>query len=235
MSATALFLQRILDGLSNGALYGALALALVVVYQASGRLNLAQGEFATFGTYTSLVLSSPASPALAGSTVAASWLPGSPLPLWLSIVAAMALSAGLAVVVERLIVRRVSMRDVRSAVSVTIALLLGVNAFTRWYWVSRPRGYPTPFPNAPTDYVHLGAARLRYTTIGTWLTLLVLMALLALLLRRTKAGLAFRAVASNPDHARLMGIRSGRVLSGAWAMAAALGTLVGCLVASRLV
>ncbi len=90
MSAGALFLQRILDGLSNGALYGALALALVVVYQASGRLNLAQGEFATFGTYTSLVLSSPASPALAGSTVAAGWLPGSPSPLWLSIVAAMA-------------------------------------------------------------------------------------------------------------------------------------------------
>lgn len=230
-----LFLQRILDGLSNGSLYGALALALVVVYQASGRLNLAQGEFGTFGTYVSLVLTSPASPLLAGSALAAKWLPGSPWPLWLSIIGAMVISAALAIVVERVIVRRVSTRDVRSAVSVTIALLLGVNAFARWYWVSRPRGYPTPFPNEPTDYMHLGGARLRYTTIGTWLTLLVLMGLLAFLVRKTKAGLAFRAVASNADNARLMGIRAGRVLSGAWGMAAAIGTLVGCLLASRLV
>ncbi len=230
-----LFVQRILDGLSNGALYGALALALVVVYQASGRLNLAQGEFATFGTYVSLALSSPASPALAGSALAAKLLPGSPWPLWLSIIGAMIISAVLAMVVERLVVRRVSTRDVRSAVSVTIALLLGVNAFARWYWVARPRGYPTPFPNDPTDYVRLAGARLRYTTIGTWLTLLVLMGLLAFLVRKTKAGLAFRAVASNPDNARLMGIRAGRVLSGAWGMAAAIGTLVGCLLASRLV
>ncbi|MFN0028736.1 MAG: branched-chain amino acid ABC transporter permease [Acidimicrobiales bacterium] len=235
MTGSELFLQRILDGLSNGALYGALALAMVVVYQASGRLNLAQGEFGTFGTYVSLVLSSPASPALAGSALAAKWLPGSAWPLWMSIIGAMVISAMLAVVVERLIVRRVSTRDVRSAVSVTIALLLGVNAFARWYWVARPRGYPTPFPNHPTDYVHLAGARLRYTTIGTWLTLLVLMGMLAFLVRRSKAGLAFRAVSSNLDNAKLMGIRTGRVLSGAWAMAAAIGTLVGCLLASRLV
>lgn len=235
MTPTQLFLQRTIDGLSNGALYGSLALALVVVYQASGRLNLAQGEMGTFGTYLSLVLSSPASPALAGTAFAAQWIPGAPFRLGVSIAVAVVLSALLAVLIERLIVRRVSTRDVRSAVGVTIALLLGINSLVRRFWVSRSRGVASPFPNKPEDYVSVAGARLRYTTIGTWLTLLAVLGLLAFMVRRTKAGLAFRAVASNPDHARLVGIRSGRVLSGAWALAAAIGTLVGCLLASRLI
>ena len=80
-----LFLQRCIDGLANGSLYGALALALVIVYKASGRLNLAQGEQATLGTYFSLVLSSPVTPALAGTALAATWLPGTPWPLGVAI------------------------------------------------------------------------------------------------------------------------------------------------------
>jgi branched-subunit amino acid ABC-type transport system permease component len=216
-------------------LYGALALALVVVYRASGRINMAQGELATFGTYVSLVLHTPATAALAGTAFAARWLPGTPWPLWLAIPAAMVVSAVVAAAIERLVVRRVPTRSPRSAVSVTIGLLLLINAFDSKVWLPIQRGYPSPFPNTPTDYIDLAGARLRYATIGTWATLLALLGLLWLVLRYTRAGLAFRAVSSDRDNSALMGIHSGRVLTGGWALAAALGTLAGCLLANRLV
>ena len=234
-TAIDLFLQRLLDALANGSLYGSLALALVVVYRASGRLNLAQGEMATFGTYTSLVLSSPASPLLAGTIFASRWFPGSPWPRWFCIPAAMVITAVMAALIERFVVRRIPEKSARSSVSVTIGLLLLVNALTKKVWRPVTRGYPSPFPNKPNDYVAVAGARLRYTTIGTWLAMLALMALLWVVLRFTKAGLAFRAVSSNRANSSLHGIRVGRVLTGGWAVAAALGTLAGCLLASRLV
>jgi branched-chain amino acid transport system permease protein len=120
-------------------------------------------------------------------------------------------------------------------VSVTIGLLLLVNAFDTRIWRPVNRGYPSPFPNAPEDYFRLGSARLRYTTVGTWLTLLALLCVLWLVLRYSRAGLAFRAVSSSRSNSQLMGIRTGRVLTGGWALAAALGTLAGSLLASRLI
>lgn len=205
------------------------------MYKASGRLNLAQGEQATFGTYLSLVLSSPATPALAGTALAARWLPGTPWPLGVAIAGAMVLSAILAALIERLIVRRIPETSPRSSVSVTIGLLLLINALIVYLWKPVGRGYPSPFPNDPHDYVSIGGARLRYTTIGTWTTLLVVLGVLWLVLRFTKAGLAFRAVSSGRTNSELMGVRAGRVLTGGWALAGALGTLAGCLLASQLV
>ena len=128
MSPLALLVQRVLDGLANGALYGSLALAIALVHRATARVNMAQGELATFGTYVSLVLSSPASAALAGSVTAARVLPASPWPLWSAIPAAMVVTAAGAVVLERLVVRRVRDAASHAAVSVSVALLLGVNA-----------------------------------------------------------------------------------------------------------
>jgi branched-chain amino acid transport system permease protein len=118
---------------------------------------------------------------------------------------------------------------------VTIGLLLLLNALTVWLWRPVQRGYPSPYPSDPDDYLSVAGARLRHATIGTWLTLLALLALLWLILRWTKAGLAFRAVSSDRSGSALVGIRAGRVLTGGWALAAALGTLAGCLLASRLI
>ena len=230
-----LLAQRLLDGLANGSLYGSLALALVVVYRASGGLNLAQGELSTVGTYLTLVMGSVPSPALAGTVFVSRWIGGTPWPLWFAMPVAIAASAVLAALIERLVVRRIPERSPQASVSVTIGLLLLINALVRRVWKPAQRGFPSPFPNSPRDQFVFGGARLRYTTIGTWVTLIILLSLLWAGLRLTKAGLAFRAVSSSRTQAALSGIRVGRVLTGGWALAAALGTLVGCLMASRLV
>lgn len=232
--AWSLFGQRMLDGLANGSLYGSLALAITLVYRSTGRVNLAQGELATVGTYFALVLVSPVSPALAGTALAARWLPATPWPSWLAIPAAIAASALLAALLERFVVRRIATRDPRATVSLTVALLLLINATTATWWGVRTRGFPSPFPHKPHDQFIFAGVRLRYTTIGTWLTLLAVLAVLQLLLFRSRFGLAFRAVASDHTNSALCGVRVSRILTGSWALAAALGTLVGCISADRL-
>lgn len=226
-----LFLQRCFDGLANGAVYASLALALVIVYRSTGLLNIAQGEMATFSTYTVLVLNTPATPALAGTGLAAALLPFSPWPLWASILGGMVVGAALGALIERVVIRRIPNQSPFAVVSVSVALLLLINGLTERIWFPLVRGFPPPFPNAPADYVAVGPARLRYTTIGTWLTLIVILVLITLLLRYTKIGLAFRAVSSDREVSQLMGIPTGRILTLGWALAGAIGTVAGVLVA----
>jgi len=226
-----LFLQRCFDGLANGLIYGSVALALVIVYRATGMLNVAQGEFATFSSYVVLVLHTPATPILAGTGLAAAWLPFTPWPFWASLIGGIIAGALLAAVVERVIIRRVADKGAFAVISVTVGVLLFINGFDQKIWKPVVRGYPSAFPNEPTDFFFVGPARLRYTTIGTGITIMVVLALLFVLLRHTKLGLAFRAVSSSRETSELMGIRPGRVTTFGWALAGAIGAIAGTLVA----
>jgi branched-chain amino acid transport system permease protein len=77
-------------------------------------------------------------------------------------------------------------------------------------------------------------SRLKYQSIGIWLTLALALFLLGLILNKTKMGLAFRAVSSNVESARLVGVHTGRTLGFGWAIASAFGTLGAVLVAPQL-
>lgn len=229
-----LFVQRMLDGLADGSLFGALALALTIVYQGTGRLNLAQGEMGTIGTYLALVLSSSVSSRLAGTGIVRQIVPFAPWPTWLAVVGAVALSAVIGALLERFLVRRVADRPVGSTVRVTVALLMLANAWATMTW-TRSGSFPSLFPSGPDAHIGIAGARLRVATIGLWAVLLTLYGLLWLASRKTRAGLAFRSVAQAPGASALAGIRVRRVWMGSWAVAAAIGTLVGVLSASRLV
>ncbi len=231
MGPIALFLQRCFDGLANGAIYSSLALALVIVYRSTGLLNTAQGELATASTYVGLVLHTPATPALAGTGLATTLVPWAPWPLWLSVLGGMFAGAVMGAVVERYVIRRVAVGTGFSVVSASVGLLLLINGLTEFLWKPVVRGYEPLFPNDASDFVLVGPSRLRYTTIGTWVTILVVLALLYVVLTRTKMGLAFRAVSSSREVSELMGIHAGRVTTGGWALAGAIGALAGALVA----
>jgi branched-chain amino acid transport system permease protein len=89
---------------------------------------------------------------------------------------------------------------------------------------------PSPFPEGS---ISLGDTNIQKETIGLILVLLAECLFLWFLLNRTKLGLKLRAVASNPDSARLHGIRAGSMLMLGWGMSAGLGALAGSLVASE--
>jgi branched-chain amino acid transport system permease protein len=89
---------------------------------------------------------------------------------------------------------------------------------------------PSPFPAGSTEIL---TATVQKETIGLIVVLLLECAFLWFLLQKTRLGLKLRAVAANPESARLHGIRAGSMLMLGWSMSAALGALAGSLVASE--
>ncbi|MCP5027950.1 MAG: branched-chain amino acid ABC transporter permease [Actinomycetia bacterium] len=225
-----LFIQRIFDGMFNSAIYASLAIALVVIYRATGLLNFAQGELATFSAYIGFLLLSPSGVALTGSGLVA-FLPGLPWPVPLAILGAVLVGSAMGALAERILIRPLEGRAELSVVNVTIGMLIAINALTLEFWGTRPRLFPSPFPHELDDYFSIAGARLRFESIGVWLTLLLLLVILALFLQHTKAGLSFRAITGNRESAQLCGIRVGRTLMYGWAVAAGIGALAATLVA----
>ncbi|MFV0525888.1 MAG: branched-chain amino acid ABC transporter permease [Acidimicrobiales bacterium] len=231
----ALFVQRIFDACFNGAIYASLALALVTIYRSTGVLNFAQGEMSTFSAYIAYLLFTPGGAgAVAGAGLEAA-IPATPWPVPLAIACAVVVGMATGALTERLLIRPLEGRSALAAVNVTIGLLIAINGLDAQLWGSASRRFPSPFPSGPDDFVGVAGARLRFESIGVWLTLLVVLGLLGWIMRATKIGLAFRAVTANRESAALAGIRIGRTLMLGWALAAGLGALSACLVAHTVV
>jgi branched-chain amino acid transport system permease protein len=208
-----LLLARVFDGISAGATYAAIAVALVVIYKATTLINFAQGELAMLGSFVAYVLAVEQG-----------------LPVVVAVVLAMLLTGVLAGVIERVLIRPFDPSDHLPLVIITLGLFLLLNAVAGTVWGFDPRRFPSPFPAG--DALTVGIARLRWYTVGTVVTVLVLLVVLTLLLKRTKVGLAFRAVSSNLESAGLVGVRAGPTVQLGWALAAAVGTLAGVLFVS---
>jgi branched-chain amino acid transport system permease protein len=213
----AFVLQLVKNGLANGAIYALMALTVVIIYRTTGHLNFAQGEMATMGAFLVFALAVEHG-----------------LPYVVAIPMVMVLSMAAGAAIERGLVRPIERRGGLGVVIVTLGLFLVFNAFTPAIWGTQPVDPLRPFPSGPRDQFVLldGPPRffVRYSTIGVWITLGVVVALLWILLHRTKIGLAYRAVASNRQTSLLVGIPVGRMLMLGWALSAGIGSLAAVLV-----
>ena len=204
-----LFLQQTFSGLAFGGIYALVALAVVMIYQATDHLNFAQGEMAMFSTYIAYTLLHHG------------------VPYWWAFLLAMAISFVGGVLVERIIVRPVEGTGVLNEVIVFIGLLAIFNSMAGWIWDYTIKPFPSPFPKrVPLGITFIGPHE--FGVIGV--TLVVLLAVF-LFFRFTPVGLAMRAAAQNPDSARLVGIRVGWMLALGWGLAAAIGAVGGMMVA----
>lgn len=207
-----LFLERLISGLTNGSIYAILALALVVVFRATGTINFAQGELALFTTFV------------------AWWLTTMSWPIWSAIGAALALGFLLGALMERLLIRPVQRRSDMAVLIVALGLFTGLNSLAGMLWGSDTKIMPSPFPNGPTDYISVGGARVYGDALGVLVALVVLLVLMSLLFRKTIVGLHMRAVADNAESATLAGVSTSRILAIGWGVAAVIGALAGVLV-----
>jgi branched-chain amino acid transport system permease protein len=228
-----LFLQRLFDALSNGAVYAALAVGLSIVYRSSALLNFAFGELSMAATFFALVLSVEPTPLLPGTRWAAQHL-GTPWPFWVVVPAVMMTALVGGALLERVLVRVAARRSVLAVVSVTLGVGLAANGLAAQIFGNRFFAFPTPFPTGPQAHARVGSARLSYETMWIVGLLAALLVAMGLAQRYTKLGLAFRAVASNPDSAALSGIDVGGVLGLGWGIAGSLGALAGVLVSNSL-
>ncbi len=110
-------------------------------------------------------------------------------------------------------------------VIITLGLFLVFGALAGIIWRFDPRRFPRLFPAG--NAITIGVATLTWYTVCVTITMLAVVGLLTLMLKKTKIGLAFRAVSSNLESAQLSGIRVGPTLQFGWALAAAVGTLGG--------
>jgi branched-chain amino acid transport system permease protein len=212
----ALFLQRLFDAFENGAIYASLALALSIIYRSTGQLNFAQGEMAMFAAFICYVLAAEQG-----------W------PVWFAVLVAVIASAAFGAGVERGLVRPLERRNSLAVVIITLGLFLIVNSVARDIWFGPPRQFVSPYPSKARGGIAIGGATLYWSTITYWLTVAVVFGLLALMLRKTKIGLAFRAVSSNRESAQFVGISVGNTLMVGWALAAAVGAIAGIIAASK--
>src|SRR5271156_2530415 len=122
------FLHQLLSGLANGGIYAILALALVMIYQATHLVNFAQGEMAMFSTY------------IAWAMINAG------LPYWVAFFLAVAISFAGGLLIERVIVRPVEKSSVLSVIIVLIGLLVIFNSLAGWIFSYTIKSFPSPFP-----------------------------------------------------------------------------------------
>jgi branched-chain amino acid transport system permease protein len=207
------FVQLVVDGLSTGSVYGAIALAIVLVNQATGLINFAQGGMAVLSTYV------------------AWWLTTHDVPLILAVLVSILFSLALGAVVERWLMRRFERGDPDTAVVVTIGLLTLITGICGWLFTYNNQQFPSLFS---LDTVSFLGVSISIRSIGTTVVIVVAMLLLQGLFVGTKLGLALRAVAINPQSAAFSGLPVGRLLMVGWGLAAALGAVAGALVAPQL-
>ncbi|HEV7655430.1 MAG TPA: branched-chain amino acid ABC transporter permease, partial [Mycobacteriales bacterium] len=207
------FLQVVVDGIADGSVYAALALALVLIFRTTGVVNFAQGEMAMFATFVAWALAD------AG------------LPLGVALAGALAFAFVAGMVVERVLIRPVEGGNPLNLVIVTLGLFILVNALAGWIWGFDLRSFPRLFPGG---VARIGDVTLSIESLGIIGVLLVVVALLWLLFAKTPIGLHLRAAAQDPASARLVGIPVGRMLMLGWGLASLLGAVAGVLVAHRL-
>lgn len=204
------FVQQVVSGLATGGIYGSLALALVMIYQATDVVNYAQGEMAMFSTY------------LAWTMLNAG------LPYWVAFGATLVIAFVGGIVIERVVIRPVESAPVLTIVIVCIGLLFILNSVAGWVYSYIQKPFPSPFPDRP---LRMGAVVFGAHDLGAIGVTLLVLAFLYVFFRYTPLGLAMRAAAQNPVSSRLVGIRVGWMLALGWGLAALVGAVAGMMVA----
>jgi branched-chain amino acid transport system permease protein len=206
------FIDLTLNGISTGSVYAAVALAIVLAWRATRIFNFAQGGMLMFTTFV------------------ASGVLNAGGAYWLAFIAALACGLALGGLVERLLIRRVEGGPPLNSVIVTLGLLVLLQAGAGMIWGNTPRSFPPALSIRGYD---VGGTRWLFTPNDTFTVLVVfgVAVLLWLLFQRTSIGLQMRAAAFQPEVARLLGVRVGRMFTLGWALAALVGSIAGLLIA----
>lgn len=204
-----ILLQIIVTGIATGGVYGLIALGFVLIYKATGILNLATGIFMTLGAFICLTL-----------------LTHLGLPFWLAFCATLCFAIGLGIVVERFILRQLIGEPIISVVMVTIGLSSILHGLTHVIWSPAYRSFPEIFPPEPLD---LGFAVVPSGLLWGFLFAAVATIIFILIFKFTRTGVAMRATASDQQAAQSMGISVRWIFALSWsfgAVAAFIGGIV---------
>ncbi len=207
------FLNLVIYGIANGTLYAAVALALVLIWRSTRIVNFAQGGMLMITTFIAWDLV-----AKHGANY------------WVGLVVAMLAGFVIGAITERVLVRPLEGGPELNPVIVTLGLLLLLQAVAGMIWGN---GLDSFAPQFSLKYYRVGDQVILFSPDYLFIVISVLVVLVALylLFQRSPLGLRMRATAFNPEVARLLGVRVGRMLTLGWGLAAVVGAIAGVLIA----
>lgn len=202
----------VIGGLSIGACYALVALAMVIIYKTSEVPNFAQGEMAMISTF-----------------VAYSLIESYGVGFWAAAGLTLLFALGLGAILEVAFLRPAKDPSILGLIVITLGAEMILYGLAGWKWGAMQLPFPTPF----SEYSGIAPGGVMITEINIWTMVasVVVMLLLFLFFRFTKVGTAMKAVQQNPFAAKAMGIPTRRILTFTWALSSVTGAVAGILIA----
>lgn len=204
------YLQFTLSGLSTGSIYVLVALGVVTIYNVTGIINLAQGEYAMLGAMLAITYHNL----------------HAPLPV--AFLASVATVTLIGILIERLTVHPVRGASPVTLIIITVGVDITMRGIALLVWGTTPYALPEFTSGAPLSILGAVMSRQRLWIMVTAGLVLIL---LYFLLERTLLGKAVRACAINRQAASLMGVSPSQMSLLAFALSAALGAVGGIVMA----
>jgi branched-chain amino acid transport system permease protein len=206
------FLQMLASGVAVGSSYALMGLAMVIIYKTSEVVNFAQGEMALLSIFLTYMV-----------------LEFYGFPFYLAFPGALVFAVLLGFLLEFTVLRRAKEPNVLGMIIITIGLEMILMGIVSWKFGADPK--TMPFPIGPYDSVTIGGIFVSSLEVLTFFVALIIMIILFLFLRYSKLGIAMKATQQNPTAARLMGIRTNRILMFTWGISSLVGCVAGLLIA----
>lgn len=202
-------LQYLITGLTTGSIYALIAVGYVTIYNVTGVINFAQGEFT-----------------MLGALLCVSFVQ-SGVPLVFSIILAIVLTACFGFFMERTTVYPVRNANFVTLIIITIGVSIVLRGAGLLIWGNTPLSLP-PFSDSSPVMI-LGAVLIPQS-IWVFATLVLLLGMLYLFFEKTVLGTALKACVINPKAAQLMGINTRSMSAFAFTVSAAVGAVAGIVV-----
>ena len=206
---TELFVQYLFAGITYGSIYAIVAIGFNIIYNTTGIINFAQGEFVMLGGMISISL-----------------LPFMPLPL--AIVLAVAMTMVIGALIEIVFIRWLKSPSVLRMIIITIGISILTREAAVHIWGENIRALPYFVGNEISTIGILGA---RISPQVLWVVGVcgVMVGLLHLFFQTTSVGREMRACAANRTAAILCGINPRNMVTFSFVLSAGMGALAGCV------
>ncbi len=206
------FFQMIVSGIAVGSSYALMGLAMVIIYKTSEVPNFAQGEMALISSFFAYML-----------------LDSFQVAWYAAFSGALLFALLLGCFLEFAVLRRAKEPNILGMIVITIGLEMILLGFVSWKFGADQK--TLPFPISPYDAMVFGDIFVSTLEMLTLVVALVIMVALFLFFRFSRLGLAVKATQQNPMAAKLMGIRTNRVLMMTWGISSCVGCIAGLLIA----
>lgn len=204
-------IQLLISGISQGCVYGLIALGFVLIYKATEMVNFAQGDVMMLGAYVAI-------------TFVHIW----EWPFIWAVIGSIGVMALVGIVLERLLLRPMIGEPHFAVLMLTIGLGFVLRALAGAIWGNEPQALETPWTGG---VIRLGDSVMGYENLAIILGTAVLCLLMWLFFRYTRVGIAMQAASQNQLAAFYVGIPVKRMYALVWALSAMIAAVAGILTA----